>query len=85
MTIYLLGPLTQIIVLGLNISDTPILCMYMLSEPLLITSQLANIVPDSFPKNSSLVHIETIQSNHSIISCMNIGSIRNIGIPKEIH
>ena len=71
--------------LGLNTLDTLICCMHMLSELSQIMLQLANIISGFFPRNSSLVYVETIQSKLEIISCIAVGIIRSTEILKEIY
>ena len=66
--IYLLGPFTQKVVLGLNILGIHTYCIHVLPELLQIILQLINITSDSFPKNSLPIYayIETIQLKQEI-------------------
>ena len=61
MTTYLLGSLTQRVVLSLNTLDTLIYYVHILSKLLQIILQLVNIVLNSFLRNPLLIHIKTIR------------------------
>ena len=59
--------------------------MHVLSELSQTMLQLANIVSSFFPRNPSLVYIETIQLKLEITSCIAIDIIKSIGILKVIY